>query len=106
MTEQEWVRTVGARSPFQANGMYCAYVETSLPFGMSPTPELTARYIHTIAAQMDKSYQAHLREGRSQIDRRMENDRIEWIERTQNDAPAFNNLTPGSRAGNVSFGGV
>jgi hypothetical protein len=106
MSRQEWLEKVGSEAPYQSNGMYSARPETSLPYGVPPTPEATQFYIRTIGEQMDQKLRDITAKLQENSDKRQEKQRIEWNEYTQDSLPAFENWTPGSRAGNVSFGGT
>jgi len=76
-----------------------------LPPGMEPTSEMTQWYIRTLDEQISKDYADHMREINDGIAKDKEAADTEWIERVQNENPAFSTdrLTPALHGGNVEF---
>jgi len=96
----------GLEFPIMENGMYHGHPESALPPGRRPDAELTQTWIFSMDRQMTASLDEHIRQARESSEKQQADWKNNWREYTQSFAPAFNNWTPGSRSGDVSFGGV
>lgn len=106
MSERDWLKNMGDRFPYPANGMWHPNSETKLPPGVEPTEALTQMIIATIDRQMSQTFADHLRNVNDEMAADQAAFDLEWVEKVQNSNPAFNNWDWGSRASSVSFGGV
>jgi hypothetical protein len=103
MPEWEWVRRFEGRYPYPADGMYHPFSETAVRL---PTEELNQNYIRVIDMQMSRSFQSHLSEVKTEVEKDREDDATRWTEYVQDMNPAFSNFEPGKRGGFLSFGGI
>jgi hypothetical protein len=106
MRPDQWQHAFKGLYPYPSNGMYYPHAETAEPPGALPTERTTYILIESIRRQIAKDRIQHRSETRSYVDKREQDDYTEWVECVQDTNTAFSNPNPGSRSGNVSFGGI
>ena len=100
-----WAKQSGG-VPYPTKGLWRAYPESACPAGTVPSERLTANYCAVIDLQLSRTFEDELVD--IDVELKLDADQAdnEWVEYVQNSAPAFQNFTPGSRSGSVSYGGV
>ena len=100
-----WAKQSGG-VPYPTKGLWRAYPESACPPGMVPSVELTANYCAVIDRQLSRTFEDELVD--TDVELKLDADQAdnEWVEFVQDSAPAFQNFTPGSRSGPVSYGGI
>ena len=106
LTEAQWLKEFHGRYPYPASGMHHAQPETALPPGLAPNEALTQNYIWALDRQMSTSLVQQLCDVQNEVEADKDRDYVEWVDRVQNDNPAFSNFDPGARGGHVSYGGI
>lgn len=106
LTADQWWNTYRGRVPYPGKGEYKPHLETALPLGMEPTPELTYGYARTLREQMDRVYTES--EFHDEAVRDQQRAETEFYESVADwEAPSFRHgWEPGTRGGPVSFGGI